>query len=622
MKRRQPLFLGVSLLVVLSAVACYPTRPYVTKPGAEMMPVYVVTETAIPAGQTSILTRELGIAANVETEHGALRYTAKDFQFVPTKDLGPAPEADEGGQATTLQSFDFEALRQLAAPAEYQAAGRFEGALKKAGLPIFGEGPIQAKSSIGHSRLAAVGSKGEPLTTAGGAVLDTHVSFALNLGGVPLVGPGAKVKAVFDNQLNTTLLRVALRGLKRGSEVPILPARDAAGACENAFRSKEDLTSQRLEVRPTLVYYAPPLEIATVRTLYPHYLCEGTVSIGDRKVPLRKLLLPANVDAPKVSLSTDVNGYRVTAHAKVAGGTGPYTFLWNVPGDSALQTKDPRVSFDLVAPRGQGRSGGAIGLLVLDANGLKAQASAALATGGAAAAPRVSIEAAGFDVGTDWIGICGGLGGSAANAGGFVTEFGAAGVPARFNWGNENAWQRDFLDLDVTPTGLDQELVDNVDFTFYTGHANGDGFTFCSEQNSGFLSYTDNPKWGDLDLEWLTVAACGPLQLDSGGLSWWQRWGPAFEGLHLFMGYQTVTYDNEIEGTVLARRTLEGWTVRQAWIQAAMDTQGESEIWAVMGVIGPDGWTHWDDHVWGRGSVGPDIRGSNIRGYWITWGPS
>lgn len=618
MKTRQPWLLFLLSFLTFVSGACHPKYTQ----GTDMMPVYVVTEPAIPDGQARTLSQELGIAGDVRTEQGALRYTAKDFLSVPTKELGPAPKPDEDGQAV-LQSFDFEALRQIKAPDEYQVAGRFEEALKKAGLPIFGQGPIQAKRSIGHSRLAAVGKNGEPLTNTAGVALDTHVSFALNLDGVPLVGPGAKVKVVFDNRLNTTLLRVALRGVKRGSEVPILSARDAAGACEKAFRSKDLLASQRLEVRPTLVYYAPPLEIATVRALYPHYLCEGTDSIGNRKVLLRKLILPAIVDAPKVNLSTDLKGYKVTARAKVTGGTAPYTFLWNVPGDGALESRDSQVSFDLVAPRGQGRTGGAISVLVLDANGLKAQASAALATGGTAAAtPGVSAADVGFDVGTEWIGICGGLGGSAANAGGFITEFKGAGAAARFNWGDELAWQRDFLDTDVTPTGLDQDYVDNVDFTFYTGHANGDGFSFCSEQNTGFLSYTDNPKWGDLDLEWLVVAACGPLQFDSGGQSWWQRWGPAFQGLHLFMGYQTVTYDNELEGTVLARRSLEGWTVRQAWIQAAMDTQGESEIWAVMGVIGPDGWSNWDDHVWGHGSVGPDIRGSNIRGYWITWGPS
>ncbi len=618
-------WLGLLLSVVFVAGACHPkTKPsYPGKP-AEMMPVYEVTAASIPADQARILTEELGIAGDAQTQQGAIQYTAKNFLSVPIRELGPAPQPDEDGEPTTLQGFDFAALLRVKAPDEYQTAGRFENALRKSGLPIFGQGPIQAESSVGHSRFAAVGKGGEPLSDAGGAVLDTHVSYALKLDGVALIGPGAKVKAVFDNELKTTLLRVAWRGLKRGPAIPVLPARDAAGACEKAFRSKQPLAagSHDIQVRPTLVYYAPPLEITTVRALYPHYVCEGTIASGGRKVPLRKLILPAIADAPRVDLSTDVEGYKVTARAEVKGGSAPYTFLWNAPGDIPHRTTDAQVSFDLANLGAKGRAGWTISVLVLDANGLKAQASAVLATGGTQASPGRALGGGGFDVGTEWIGTCQGLGGSAGNAGGFVTKFGAAGVPTRFNWGNENAWQRDFLDTGVTPTGLDQDFVDNVDFTFYTGHANGDGFTFCSEQNTGFLSYADHPRWGDRQLEWLTVAACGPLQLDSGGRSWWQRWGPAFDGLHLFMGYQTVTYDNELEGSVLAQRSLEGWTVRAAWVQAAMDTQGESEIWAVMGVIGPDGSSNWNDHVWGRGPVGPDIRGGNIRGYWITWGPS
>lgn len=624
--RRNPL-LSLLLSVSFVAGACYSTGKdsYPGKPGAEMMPVYGVTEAAIPADRARILTKELGIAADARTEEGAIRYTAKDFLSLPTKELGPARQPNEDGEETTLQSFDFAALRGVKAPDEYTTAGRFEEALRKAGLPIFGQGPIQAERSIGHSRFAAVGQSGEFLTESGGTVLDTHVSFALKLDGVPLVGPGAKVKAVFDNQLKPTLLSVALRGVKRGSEVPVLPARAAAGICEGAFRSKDPVAAQSrdLQVHPTLVYYAPPLEIATVHFLYPHYLCEGTARIAGRQILLRKLLLPAILDAPRVNLTTDVKGYKATARVKVTGGSAPYTFLWNVPGSGPHKTTDSQVSFDLAAPAAKGRASQTINVLLLDANGLKAYASAVLPAGEALLpAPRLTAAFGGFDVGTEWIGTCGGLGGSAVNAGGFVDRFGEAGVPARFNWGNQNAWQRDFLDTDVTPTGLDQDFVDNVDFTFYTGHANGDGFVFCSEQNTGFLSYTDNPKWGDKQLEWLTVAACGPLQLDSGGRSWWQRWGPAFDGLHLFMGYQTVTYDNELEGSLLAQRSLAGWTVRDAWIQAAIDTQGESQIWAVMGVIGPDGWSNWNDHVWGHGPVGPDIRGGNIRGYWITWGPS
>ena len=107
-----------------------------------------------------------------------------------------------------------------------------------------------------------------------------------------------------------------------------------------------------------------------------------------------------------------------------------------------------------------------------------------------------------------------------------------------------------------------------------------------------------------------------------GGQRWWQRWGPSFDGMHLLMGYQTVSGDNDDEGRLVAGYALAGRTIRESWIQTAIDVQGSSVVWAVMGPIGPGGWVNYNDHFWGRGSVGPDIRGGNLQGWWIIWGPS
>ena len=35
-----------------------------------------------------------------------------------------------------------------------------------------------------------------------------------------------------------------------------------------------------------------------------------------------------------------------------------------------------------------------------------------------------------------------------------------------------------------------------------------------------------------------------------------------------------------------------------------------------IGVIGPAGCSNYDDYFWGKGPVGPDIRGANIHGWW------
>ena len=76
-----------------------------------------------------------------------------------------------------------------------------------------------------------------------------------------------------------------------------------------------------------------------------------------------------------------------------------------------------------------------------------------------------------FEAGTSWIGPSGGLGGSQANAKGFVDGLRADGWPINFNWGDPNAWESDWRRNDDT-------WVDAADFVFYTGHANMDGW--CS----------------------------------------------------------------------------------------------------------------------------------------------
>lgn len=221
------------------------------------------------------------------------------------------------------------------------------------------------------------------------------------------------------------------------------------------------------------------------------------------------------------------------------------------------------------------------------------------------------------DVGVEWLGRPAGLSGSARNAGGFARTFRDAGYTVQFNWGNYAAWESDFKD--PSKGGNDNRYVDDVDAVFYTGHANGNGFTFLSNRHDRFLHYND-ARWGNRNLEWLVIAACGPLQSSWSGQRWWQRWGPSFDGLHLLMAYATVSFDNEREGRIYARELLKGKKVRHAWVKAAMRTQPSSVTYAYMGTFGRHGMTNYNDHFWGKGSVGPDIRSK--RGYWKVSGPS
>ncbi len=345
-------------------------------------------------------------------------------------------------------------------------------------------------------------------------------------------------------------------------------------------------------------------------------------------VPLRRMLIPAVRDArllPSVSISAEQSGSTITAQAVVSGGLAPYSYQWSSSTGSLVPTNTPSVSYHVLAGK-ENPTLETLTLVVTDANGIAANASEtfSVANAGLRVGPGPGPQVAGtFDVGTEWVGTSMGLSGSSANANGFLARFlfdnifGGGNTFLRFNWGDYNAWERDFKDPAFG--GDDNHWVDNADAVFYTGHASQNGWSFPGTHDDGFLNYTEARYGNNVDLEWLTIAACGPLQVGSAGSRWYQRWGPAFHGLHLLCGYQTITYDNTVEGGKWASYMVNGWTVRQAWMQTGIDVQGATERVAVMGVIGPSGSSNWNDHFWGKGSTGPDIL--DVRGWWLVSSP-
>src|SRR5690606_36793291 len=108
--------------------------------------------------------------------------------------------------------------------------------------------------------------------------------------------------------------------------------------------------------------------------------------------------------------------------------------------------------------------------------------------------------------------------------------------------------------------------------------------------------------------EWLVIAACGPLQDTNNGLTWGQRWGRAFHGLHLLMADATISNDNQVEGRIFARAILgvgeSPKTIRAAWVKTATTVQPSSVTYAVMGVGNANGFFNWNDYFWGKGTGG------------------
>jgi hypothetical protein len=249
---------------------------------------------------------------------------------------------------------------------------------------------------------------------------------------------------------------------------------------------------------------------------------------------------------------------------------------------------------------------------------------------GAAPAPGLTPQSYGqADVGSEGTGPCSGLPWTGSNLASFNNQFSSRGIPVEFSWLDQNAWEDDFKDPSLA--GHDSNWTDHVDMTYWQGHGSPTGFSFsgCSSTDDTFLANTD-ARWGNGDVEWMSLFTCLVLANTSGGQSWWQRWGNAFDGLHQLNSFHTVSYHSASHGGTYANymlRTPFLWwnkpmSVRSAWAQASIDDQPSSVVWATMGPIGAGGMVNLNDYFWGKGNVGPDVPASSRTGWWYISGTS
>ena len=235
-----------------------------------------------------------------------------------------------------------------------------------------------------------------------------------------------------------------------------------------------------------------------------------------------------------------------------------------------------------------------------------------------------------FEAGTSWIGPSQGLGGSPANALGFVNNLSAAGWLNNFNWGEWAAFESDW-------NSSDDSWVDARTSCSIRDTPNSDGWvlnvpndTFMHFNEVGASPGSPNDHWGQNDLEWMIIAACGPHQSNHfvGGIgNAFDRWRGAFDGLHTMLGYGAVTFDNTTEGSRVTQLALSGWTVIDAWFRAAWEIQPSTN-----GVAAPDGNTVFvtamyamnssndtrNDRIWGAGATVGDSRAPN-QTRWLMW---
>lgn len=592
------------------------------------LPVLRVTDVGLSTEQADKLAEALGLEPDqLLLDNGiALFIDPEKFQQVPTnpiddpqliEELRKGTEQD-GDSPLVFEAFDFEQIAKIV-PFEGELALRaVNRALDAAGL---GD---EAQPEITHTSFEAFDPQGTSLLLPAvqKVQIGTGVNYHFTSGGIPVLGPGAAVNVNFDFKGQPTQLLVARRGVTRDKPVPlILP-----GAAVDRY-NKANAGTLVPEGDLRLVYYAPPLSEKNTKILVPHFDVGGILygPEGQQANKLRKLI-PATNDlsvVPAVHLAASVRGNLVTAEAFVEGGAPPYRYQWFSSSVELNRIPDDQSQIEYNAyPRNQ-QGLETIQVTVIDDNGVSVQASEnltilLLASEESGDIGTLAGGTVDFGVERAVSDLC------AANQAGFINRFVNEGVYKRFNWTGNSSWERDFKD---GGTGLDHLYVDNVDITFYCGHGYGGGFTFESSQDDGYLTYTDAAgAWGNDDLEYLSLLSCQVLRDTYDGKKWYTRWGPAFNGLHLLCGFQTNAYDWPNFGPRFADYTLGRnffglvtitLPVRAAWFKAKAEEQPADVEAVVMGVVGPGGTiSGYNDYFWGQGPVSPDLRGSQIRGYW------
>lgn len=523
----------------------------------EKLPIYRLAPPQINDAQLEKLAREAFGMTNyaLEKAPAGVRFASGTKSFEVNLKTGALWMADKSGL------WNPEANPRLLKPEDAeQAAQKF---IQQYALLPKSAGGLELKAS----RRATTGTRSSTFNVKNrqrrNKLLDRFVSYEMRVAvpnlpqGVPVIGELGKLGATYGHQGQVIGLNQAWRNADGVETQSRVIPRERA---DQEFRKlTANLKIESHEV--SLAYKA--FSTQSERTfLCPVWVHRATARFGDRLIPLRNIALPATEFGPPPPKS---------------------------------QPQQPRAKREQRAPWANG---------VPKNYRKRAQAIA---------------QANSFEAGTSWIGLSGGLSGSQNNAGGFVNELQAEGWDTNFNWGDQNAWESDWR-------RNDDDWVDAADFVFYTGHADGNGWVLSNPDDGG-LDYTEvgatpeNPGdlYGQLDLEWLIVAACGPLEdniISAGGGDVFDRWDGIFDGLHLLMGYGAVTFDNEEEGRRVVQYARAGDTLIDAWFRAAREIQpSDNGVGAPFGptiyvsamTVGRSGLASpWGDHLWGRGSVAAD----------------
>ncbi|MGD0331005.1 MAG: DUF6345 domain-containing protein [Nitrososphaeria archaeon] len=605
----------------------------------ELLPVYEITRTGIDDVQATKLAEALRIPREkIVVQNGAVSFVDSanhlSVPHVPVKD----PIAASIREATRnyypdipveAKSIDYSALNNLSALDADRALRLTSDALEFAGLT-----PEDAKPVVGHTVFKTVSTNARGALESTSTNLDTHVRYRFTLSGHPLVGPGAQVQVHYDTKGNVTQLLHAMRTLKKGPMVKIIPVKELR---DRFLKSLPDSA----EIKIRLVYWAPPLtpEVKSLkgwspRAIIPWYAITVTRRLSDSGTQSRTSrvrLIPATDDRRFVPSATlNVNARQrsvVDAHVSVSGGTPPYTYLWAGSNTETSASNEDSIRYiptvrdfrPILRSQLLERIENVV-VTVIDANGVLVQTGQTV--------PVVAQPVLGFRDGDGSVTYgCESPNdpGPSPIDGSYAPERiawqqamgapNAGGGSQQFCWLADASWPGDYIEP-VPPGTLVSDAWINGDADYSNWGINttnimlynGDGCPSCftemypgatpDEYNASggavlftpgssstvqigsqyyFVNY--NGSWGTPNpgdnLQWLAMYACNILENDSNAPSPWLRWGPAFNGLHSMVGFASEASDAGVGFMGDFPNNILGVgkppeTIVQGWLDAAM----------------------------------------------------
>jgi hypothetical protein len=183
-----------------------------------------------------------------------------------------------------------------------------------------------------------------------------------------------------------------------------------------------------------------------------------------------------------------------------------------------------------------------------------------------------------------------------------------------------------------TYSGTEDSWIDTSHIHYHVGH----GGSHTDSGNSTdltaivFAATADDAKyldaseaasaWGTNTLDWIAFRCCKLLDDTS-----WSYWGETMNGLHLILGFKTVSSKADNFGKIWANKmhrvvfdvgpihfVIPAQTIAQAWYSAVDFTQSEDVIARVIG----ETTQCYSDYLHGNGTVCSDPTADNTKNHW------